>query len=51
MAPGVRRADLAEMRDLQAAECTLLLVTKRSVGIEIPPQVFTEDYLVHPGAD
>jgi hypothetical protein len=51
VAPGVRRADLAEMRDLQAAECTLLLVTKRSVGIEIPPQVFTEDYLVHPGAD
>ena len=32
-------------------ECTLLLVTKRNVGIEIPAQVFTEDYLVHPGAD
>jgi hypothetical protein len=28
-----------------------LLVTKRSVGVEIRPQVFTEDYLVHPGAD
>lgn len=51
VAPGVRRADLAEMRDLQLNECTLLLVTKRSVGGEIPPQVFTEDYLVHPGAD
>jgi hypothetical protein len=51
VAPGVRRADLAEMRDVQADECTLLLVTKRSVGSDIPPQVFTEDYLVHPGAD
>jgi len=51
VAHGVRRADLAEMRDLQLNECTLLLVTKRSVGVEIPPQVFTEDYLVHPGAD
>jgi hypothetical protein len=51
VAPGVRRADLAEMRDLQANECTLLLVTKRTVGVEIPAQVFTEDYLVHPGAD
>jgi Outer membrane lipoprotein-sorting protein len=49
--PGTRRADLAEMRDVQAKECTLLLVTKRDVGIAIPPQVFTEDYLVHPGAD
>ena len=51
VAPGVRRADLAEMRDVQQNECTLLLVTKRNVGIDIPPQVFTEDYLVHPGAD
>jgi hypothetical protein len=51
VAPGVRRADLAEMRDLQLNECTLLLVTKRSVGQEIPAQVFTEDYLLHPGAD
>jgi hypothetical protein len=51
VAPGVRRADLAEMRDLQLNECTLLLVTKRSVGNEIPAQVFTQDYLVHPGAD
>jgi negative regulator of sigma E activity len=51
VAPGVRRADLAEMRDVQADECTLLWVTKRSVGSEIPSQVFTEDYLVHPGAD
>jgi hypothetical protein len=51
VAPGVRRADLAEMRDVQLNECTLLLVTKRSVGSEIPSQVFTEDYLVHPGAD
>jgi len=49
--PGVRRADLAEMRDVQQNECTLLLVTKRTVGIDIPAQVFTEDYLVHPGAD
>ncbi|MBI4515688.1 MAG: outer membrane lipoprotein-sorting protein [Deltaproteobacteria bacterium] len=51
VAPGARRADLAEMRDLQANECTLLLITKRSVGRDIPAQVFTEDYLVHPGAD
>ena len=51
VAPGVRRADLAEMRDVQLNESTLLLVTKRSVGTEIPAQVFTEDYLVHPGAD
>lgn len=51
VAPGVRRADLAEMRDVQQNECTLLLVTKRTVGIDIPAQVFTEDYLVHPGAD
>jgi len=51
VAPGARRADLAEMRDLQLNECTLLLVTKRSVGMDIPPQVFTEDYLVHPGND
>jgi hypothetical protein len=51
VAPGVHRADLAEMRDVQQNECTLLLVTKRSVGIDIPPQVFTQDYLVHPGAD
>jgi Outer membrane lipoprotein-sorting protein len=51
VAPSARRADLAEMRDLEQNECTLLLVTKRSVGVEIPPQVFTEDYLVHPGAD
>ncbi len=51
VAGGVRRADLAEMRDVQLNECTLLLVTKRSVGTEIPAQVFTEDYLVHPGAD
>jgi len=51
VAAGVRRADLAEMRDLQANECTLLWVTARRVGGEIPAQVFTEDYLVHPGAD
>ena len=51
VAPNVRRADLAEMCDMQLNECTLLLVTKRTVGTEIPAQVFTEDYLVHPGAD
>ena len=51
VAPNARRADLAEMCDVQANECTLLLVTKRNVGTEIPAQVFTEDYLVHPGAD
>ena len=51
VAPGTRRADLAEMRDVQLDQATLLLVTKRNVGIEIPPQVFTEDYLVHPGSD
>ena len=51
VAPGVRRADLAEMRDVQLNECTVLLVTKRSVRADIPAQVFTEDYLVHPGAD
>jgi len=51
VAPGVRRADLAEMRDLELNECTVLFVTKRDVGAEIRAQVFTEDYLVHPGAD
>jgi hypothetical protein len=51
VAPGVRRADLAEIRDLQAKEATFLLVTKRSVGSDIPAHVFTQDYLVHPGAD
>jgi len=51
VAPGVRRADLIEMRDLQRNSATLVLVTKRTVGIDIPPQVFTEDYLVHPGND
>jgi hypothetical protein len=51
VAPGVRRADVAEMRDVQLNESTLFLVTKRNVGTEIPAQVFTEDYLVHPGAD
>ena len=51
VAPNVRRADLAEMRDVQLNECTLLLVTKRSVGKEIPAHVFSQDYLVHPGAD
>lgn len=51
VAPNVRRADLAEMRDNQLNECTLLLVTKRTVGAAVPEQVFTEDYLVHPGAD
>lgn len=51
VASGVRRADLAEMCDVQLDQCTLLLVTRRSVAVEIPPQVFTEDYLLHPGAD
>jgi len=51
VAPNVYRADLAEMRDVQANQSTVLLVTKRSIGAELPPQVFTEDYLVHPGAD
>jgi hypothetical protein len=51
VAPGVRRADVIEMRDLQRQSATLVLVTKRAVGVAIPPQVFTEDYLVHPGSD
>jgi len=51
VAPGVHRADLAEMRDVQLNESTVLLVTKRNIGAEIPAQVFTEDYLIHPGAD
>ena len=49
--PGVRRADLIEMRDVQRNSATIVLVTKRAVGVEIPAQVFTEDYLVHPGSD
>ncbi|HVM96006.1 MAG TPA: outer membrane lipoprotein-sorting protein [Candidatus Acidoferrales bacterium] len=51
VAPAVQRADLIEMRDLQADETTLLLVTKRAVGGDIPSQVFTEDYLAHPADD
>jgi hypothetical protein len=51
VAPGVRRADLIEMRDLQRDSATLVLVTSRAVDVPIPPQVFTEDYLVHPGSD
>jgi hypothetical protein len=51
VAPGVRRADLVEMRDLQRNTATLIFVTTRTVGVAIPPQVFTEDYLVHPGND
>lgn len=51
VAPGVRRADLIEMRDVQRNSATLVLVTKRAVGVDIPAQVFTEDYLVHPGND
>lgn len=51
VAPGVRRADLIEVRDVQRDSATVLLVTKRAVGLEIRPQVFTEDYLIHPGND
>jgi hypothetical protein len=51
IAPGVRRADFTEMRDVQQQQATLLLVTKREVGLQIPDRVFTEDYLVHPGND
>jgi hypothetical protein len=50
-APGVHRADLIEMRDVQRNEATVVLVTKRSIGVAIPAQVFTEDYLIHPGSD
>jgi hypothetical protein len=51
IAPGVRRADLIEMRDVQRDEVTLLLITKRNVGVDIPAQVFTQDYLQQPGDD
>jgi hypothetical protein len=51
VAPGVPRADLLEMRDVQRDGATLVLVTTRTVGRAIPAQVFTEDYLVHPGGD
>jgi hypothetical protein len=51
VAPGVRRADLLEMRDVQRDSVTIVLVTKRAVGVDIPAHVFTEDYLVHPGSD
>jgi hypothetical protein len=51
VAPGVHRADLLEMRDVQRNTATVVLVTKRSVGVAIPAQVFTEDYLIHPGND
>jgi hypothetical protein len=51
VAPTVHRADVAEMRDLQLNESTVFLVTKRNVASDIPAQVFTEDYLVHPGSD
>ncbi len=51
VAPGVHRADLIEMRDVQRDQATIVLVTKRTLGLDIPAQVFTEDYLVHPGND
>jgi len=51
IAPGVRRAGLVEMRDLLANEATITVVPKRSVAIEIPPAVFTQDYLMNPGGD
>jgi hypothetical protein len=51
LAPGVYRADLIEMRDLQRNEATVVLVTKRTVGVGIAPQVFTQSYLVRPGSD
>jgi hypothetical protein len=51
VAPNVRRADLIEMRDVQRNQATVMLVIKRTVGLDIPAQVFTEDYLVHPGSD
>jgi hypothetical protein len=51
VAPGVRRADFTEVRDLHLNETTLIVTTKRSVGIVIPSQVFTEDHLVHAAGD
>ncbi len=51
VAPGVRRADLVEMRDVRRNTATVVFVTKRAVGVDIPAHVFTEDYLVHPGND
>jgi hypothetical protein len=51
VAPGVYRANLVEMRDLQRNEATVILVTKRTAGVDIPLQVFTQSYLVRPGSD
>jgi hypothetical protein len=51
VAAGVRRAGLTEIRDLSRHESTLLLITKRELGIPIAAQVFTQDYLQHPGSD
>jgi hypothetical protein len=45
---GVHRATLTEMRDLQLNETTLLLVTERKLGLDIPSEVFTRDYLQNP---
>jgi hypothetical protein len=48
VAPGVRRAGLVEMRDLERQSATVLLSSEREVGGQIPPQVFTQDFLQHP---
>jgi len=44
-APGVRRARLSEMRNVQINETTLMVTSKRDLRVEIPPEMFTEDYL------
>jgi len=48
--PGIRRATLSEMRDVQHNDATVFLVLDRKIGVDIPPQVFTQDFLQHPDA-
>jgi len=49
--PGVWRAGLSEMRDLVAKHVTLVRIAKRDLGLAIRDEVFTPDYLMHPGSD
>jgi hypothetical protein len=45
---GVHRPALTEVRDLGLNEATLIWTSGREVGVDIPAQVFTRDYLENP---
>ena len=46
--PTAYRADFTEVRDLTLDEVTLILTTQRTVGVDLPAAMFTQDYLLHP---